>query len=1463
MGPIHERIEWPVSNLYLAQPGQTSNLKLGPTFRWIHALTLSSDRQVALAQIRPAANLTGLADPQRYSLHPGLIDSGFQAINALLIAASERQITEGNALSVYIPTHIGRIDFVRKSTAASRVLVQIVQGNVPLSAWPQSVEASIWFLCENDEITAQIAQCRLSRIDSTLLLGTAQQPTRLAYILQACPLPGQFKADTLPTPADLLQQADARLALPGVEDKSQRTQHLIEIMPLLDRLAGRYALAAFCELDVFEQPQRLAKHPVLAQRLAAMLMEDGLVYDDGQRLVRNVEMCSELPTLDQLWLEALTSSPSHVAELTLLSHYGQALPGVLTNQPTQNSERSEIQKTLVDHFFESSPTWIHARRLMSACAELALEGWTQTRRMRVLEIESPDSDELHPLEMHLPLARCERVLVGTPTQVAGGALSSQTDWRIQTWTVPTLAAAKHWPPQSANQVSQQPQRIDASANTRASSQKELVPYDLVLVKRALLPQTDRGRILENIYDMLSPGGLIVLSEPTHSRFSEIVFSTSAGTQNAYLSGQELSSLLERAGFKDIVRHAEDNIKLSGAPNFVIARKPLAASRTSATAARIDQGTVLAGSLSRPSREDHHWLILYAADADAQPCTELAQTLGGLIARSGGDAQAVALSAARRRIAALPSGLVCELVFVAPVVSDHAGVFNKAGVHENAVIRVRDGAVKSLVDLVRNLSTQEVAATLRLTIVTRAGAPFAVGEQRISSLMTAAQPTNDMAPTHMEQAAVWGLGRALVHEAPNWGVRLIDVHPGIKSESWDYAGVIASYTPLTLELLSGDTAETLLGRQGRWTPVLLDAAQARRRLAQPPQCPVTLLAPTPGALERLEWTAIPECALEPDQVEIEPYATGLDCRDVMISMGRINPAIESGLALSSIGIEFSGRVIRVGSAVNSFRPGDTVMGCAPAALSTRVYARAAALVHKPACLSFEEAATIPIAFVTATFALIERAHLQRGEVVLIHDATSTTGMAALQIARQVGAHVLATVDSPEKCDFVRMLGAEHVFDSTSLSFINQIRKITNEQGVDIIFNTLTDVGLELGVDLLRPFGRFLEVGKRNVYQNSMIGLRSFRHNVSFFGIDSVQLIEIFPQRVGHILATAVKGLEQRTLYPLVYRAFAASQAKRALSVIEQSHQLGKVLITYPCAAPMPESDLSVGAHPSALDPSGAYLIVGGTGRLGFETAHWMIKRGARHIILISRTGQPSVAQQAEIELWKERLGTQVKTHPCDVTDLHALTALIDVIEAQGTPIKGAVYSLMCYENIPVRQLDDAHLSKALLLRMAGAWNLHCALGNRALECFILYASAAAYLGTPGQGSAVAIGTFFQALVAMRRASGLKAVCMAWGPIGGDPELSAQSKTGKATCDLVLTPAGAMDALSDALNAQLPGEAVLCADPRTLLRQPVAENGHAPQLHQPRDVAPAGRGKVNQKSSKRLVPVRADQVVQATV
>ncbi|MDR5757599.1 type I polyketide synthase [Caballeronia sp. LZ035] len=947
-----------------------------------------------------------------------------------------------------------------------------------------------------------------------------------------------------------------------------------------------------------------------------------------------------------------------------------------------------------------------------------------------------------------------------------------------------------------------------------SLEGERGPFDVIVARRAPgAPGTQEAsrKLLEALRGWLAPGGIVVMAEPQRGRFSELVFDTASGVPAA-----QLEALFEAAGFEHVTREIEHDIDLESVPAIVVARKPLDMSQAEGVTPR---GT---------------WWI-----AGSEQDSGFEAALCRALTSRGQAVTRVSLADAALRLHSLEHAP--HLVFVAPQPADST----RSG---EAMLRAQDATALALAAFVRDAAATHNARMPQLNVVTHGAAPVALPAEARSEDASLAHGT------------LWGLTRTLANEHPEMACRLIDL------QQMDDASAAHLADELLAALSDDAEEEVVLTAAGRYVSRMLPA-DAKPSGAEAETLHARLGFEAPGSLRHLQWLPLPERELADDEVEIEPAATGLNFRDVMYAMGLLSDeAVENGFAGATIGMELSGRVTRAGRKVTHLQAGDAVLGFASASFASRVQTRADAVAKKPGSMSFEEAATIPTAFFTAYYALVELARVRRGERVLIHGGAGGVGIAAIQLARHLGAEVFASAGSREKREFVRLVGAEHVLDSRSLAFADDVRALTNGEGIDIVLNSLAGEAMVRGIDTLRPFGRFLELGKRDFYENSQIGLRPFRNNISYFGIDADQLMSARPDLTARLFADVMALFAEGALHPLPYRAFAAREAEAAFRTMQQARQIGKVLVTYPHGTPQPKARPTAARASFKADAS--YLIIGGTGGFGFATARWMIERGARHMVLASRSGRLDAEQAEGIAQLTASTGARIDVRACNVSSSSAVDALIAWINQQGRELKGIVHSAMHIDDGLLRNLDDARMRAVFAPKVAGAWNLHRATLGMALDCFVLYSSATTYLGNPGQSSYVAANTFLETLVEWRRAQGLCGTVMAWGPLDDVGFLARNGETKKALQGRIgggsITSTEALAALDRAIADKHAGEAVLRLDWQVIARgMPAASARRYRELS--RGVADEGalEGGAQLRDQVRELPVEDAQAQVETV
>lgn len=632
-----------------------------------------------------------------------------------------------------------------------------------------------------------------------------------------------------------------------------------------------------------------------------------------------------------------------------------------------------------------------------------------------------------------------------------------------------------------------------------------------------------------------------------------------------------------------------------------------------------------------------------------------------------------------------------------------------------------------------------------------GAPPIALKARLVSRGAQAGPCGPLLDTAAlpAQAAAWGLARVLANEHPGLAVRQIDLQLPLD---------LTTAARLAEELLRDtDETEVLLAPDGRWLH-RVEAAAALPTAAAPGQA--LRLVNGPGGLDGLVLQAQPRRAPAAGEVEIEVRAAGLNFRDVLWAMNMLpEEAVSDGFSGATIGMECAGTVVAVGEGVSGLAPGDRVMGFASGCFASHVTTSAAAIGPIPQDLGFEEAATIPTTFLTAWYALTHLARLEPGERVLVHGAAGGVGLAALQIARSRGAEVFATAGTEDKRRLARLYGAHHVLDSRSLAFADDVMALTGGSGVDVVLNSLAGEAITRNLQILRPFGRLLEIGKRDLYANSRIGLRPFRINLSYFGIDADTLLVERPALARRMFGEVLAELRSGTLRPLPFKAYGLQRASAAFRLMQRSRHVGKIVLTPPAPG---AAALPVQPAPWLARADGTWLVTGGLGGFGLATAKWLVAQGARSLALMSRRGDATDEARAGIA-FLQAAGAQVRAFAADVGVAADVARVLSELRATMPPLVGVVHAAMVLDDAPVHLLDRARLDRVLAPKLAGAWHLHRLTQGDALQAFVLFSSATVMFGNPGQGNYVAANQYLQAFAQWRRAQGLPALSVAWGAI----------------------------------------------------------------------------------------------------
>ncbi|MFC8006843.1 SDR family NAD(P)-dependent oxidoreductase [Streptomyces olivaceus] len=649
---------------------------------------------------------------------------------------------------------------------------------------------------------------------------------------------------------------------------------------------------------------------------------------------------------------------------------------------------------------------------------------------------------------------------------------------------------------------------------------------------------------------------------------------------------------------------------------------------------------------------------------------------------------------------------------------------------------------------------------RLVETARALARTAEGEKvpRLWTLTATAQRVTPGDRPDLGQAGLRGLVRVLSYEHPELRPSVLDV---------DGRTPVAE---VARELLScPDEQDEIAYRLGvrhlaRLCSAPLDRRERRHTTVDRERDRVALHLAHPGDLDSFEFVAQARHRPGPGEVEVRIDATSVNFINVLQAMGVYQRFGVGDERADVSAFDGAGVVTAVGDGVTDVREGDRVAamfveGSQTTVMASFATARADCLLPVPDGVRTQDAAGLPCAYLTAWYALRHLARLGPGEKVLIHSASGGTGLAALNLARACGAEVWATAGSDAKRAYLRGLGVAQVMDSRTLDFADRVRDLTGGRGVDVVLNSLTGPAQSASFDLLAHRGRFLELGKRDIYANTRLGLLPFRRNVTFAGVDVLMMMQRDPgllaegyRELGGMLADGTLPLLPVTEHPV-------ADAPSAFHTMASARHTGKLVLTWPTAGtdtlPVRPEDVSV------VRPDASYLVTGGLGGLGLLVARWLAERGAAAVVLTSR-GAPSPTARTVLDAITADFGTRVEVVYGDLAEPGAADTLVRAALETGHPLRGVVHAAAVVEDATVANLSPGLLEKVWRPKATGAWLLHHATVGQELDWWVSFSSAASLLGNPGQGAYAAANAWLDEFTSWRRAQGLPATCVNWGP-----------------------------------------------------------------------------------------------------
>ncbi len=1277
-------------------------LRYGDEFRSVRELGAGAGESAG----RVALSETLAPRASEYALHPVLLDGALHIFSAAAATVEDRHAR------MKLPVRFGRILFLSSPGASSRVSAKVRNFS------DDFLEGDVALYDEKGNPCVQVDGFRAISLSGATRAATPGGRRDLTYHVAWERTPNDVAQRGLSPALPLVDlHSVAQQAVDRVINIRGHSQ-LEAALAAADELAAAHLARGLREMGVTaktifdQQTLGIASHMQQAfGRLLLGLVRRGLLQQKKNSWEPTRAFSKAADSADGLLQNFLEQHPGHLPEALLCVGNCAELGPIL------RGEKDAVQvlfsgngAELLDHFYGDGLFSSHWLAGIAAAVSTAGRNLPEGRGLRILEVGAGTGGLAAQV---LPLL--ERGLHSYVFSDISASFFSAAEQKLAAFPEVEFKAFDLEKPASD-------QGLEAGS------------FDFIIGTNVLHAVSDVGEALRNLHQLLVPGGsLIFMDTATPQLWTETVFGLTSGWWR--FTDRDLrpeQPLLQRAQWETVLRESgfAETASVPGliGPTGGEGQIGLLARKSSA---QVDFDTDVIAS----APEEKSWLVF--ADTSG-----IGDVLAARLRDAGASCRVLRRS---ERFEAEPDGNEITLRSNAP--EDWRKLIEVCAedVPERVIYlwsldaQVGELAadLDALLHLTQELERAHPAAKLRLEFVSRNAQPAGRDEK----------------PTTLAAAPGIGLVRVILNEYPNLCWRCIDLPPEEATAATD-AGMV-------WHELTRDAAEREIALRGEARYVRrLDRGRPTREQWLNPTQPLQLSSRERGHLDSLHFVPfdLPECG--PGQVLLEVKAAGMNFRDVLKAL-----ALYPGDAPDAriFGDEVAGIVKAVGPDVEHVAPGDPVFGLAVFGLATHTITRAGDIRRIPSGLTFEAAATLPVVFMTAWHALRNVARVRKGERVLVHAGAGGVGMAAIQIAHYLGAKVIASAGSPTKRALLQSLGVDDVIDSRKGDFVESIMHLTGGKGVDVVLNALAGEAIPMGLACLAEFGRFIEIGKRDIYQNSRIPLRPLRNNSSFHVVAMDAVFHGDEELTRKMLAEISKLVEKGALRPLPFRAFPASRVDAAFRLMSGGKHIGKVVVSFPQPFVPQRGEISEPGFEVKSDAT--YLITGAFGGYGKVLARWLVDCGARHLFLTSRSGASNPEAKKFVAELKQR-EVDVRVVAADVSSPNDVQRLFAEIESAGQPLRGVFHLAMVIDDAPLSALTSERMRAVLEPKAVGGWLLHEATRELQLDCFVMFSSVSSIFGNPAQGNYGAANAFIDSLAHHRQALGLPALTVNWGVLGGE-------------------------------------------------------------------------------------------------
>ncbi|MBI3136505.1 MAG: SDR family NAD(P)-dependent oxidoreductase [Bacteroidetes bacterium] len=1304
-----------------------SGLYLGPTFRAIKKLWCSNGDWESLSEIEVHESIR--SEFFQFNIHPGVLDSCFQTVFGIF---NERE-DKTRKMGVYVPRHIDRIKWHNDVNSYKL----FVHGR--LREWTDEYAlGELWIFNEDGSLVAEFhgflsQYLKGSRSEQ----GGEKDKWFYEYNWNMKPRADQEK---LRNPGEYLLQPESlrtkvNETLVEVAARSEQAEYYNEYEPEQYKLTIGYICTALKNMGLhFKAGEKIdvsalkdemhvvPEHHRLFNHMFVLLERAGFVNGSN-----GVYAVAKVPDFRDvfLWMDELNKKyPQFHHESTLLGRCGPQIQGVLQGDvdPIQlifpEDKWDAIVRYYVEGFAFKKYNDIAARAVRELIAKLP-----EDQTLRILEIGAGTGGMTQAILPVLPADRTTYVFTDLSHMFMLKAQQRFAKYPFVQYKI--------------MDIEKDPIEQGLDPNS----------FDLIIASDVIHATRNLSVSLGNAKKLLASEGVLMMLEVTNSPvYLDFIFGMTEGwwlyedtdvrTDHATMAPSKWVSVLQKNGYSNVACFSDFEKNDVSCQTVIMAR-----------AEKTDQAGQTVVNESKTRAAD--WLvfadesgtsakIIKQLEALNKQCTLVKKAKAfkhvsenafevDLLSQADADAVIDFISARNKFEGIIFAwGLDC--------------ISNDKITAESLVTAEEQGSIM-LMNVMRKLNLSTYSVNPKLWLLS-SGAQTVGGTPQLINLA---------------QEGLRGVSRVVVNEFPNYSSTMVDFSSPVQDLEIDL---------FIDELFANDRVDELAFRNkkryvNRLERITTDMI-AQRALKKVPAEGSSYNATITefGVLDNLVLRETDRTVPEADEVEVQIKASALNFRDIMIAMGLLSDdAVEGGLFGKTFGLECAGVVTAVGTNVKNIKTGDEVMATAPSCLGGFAYPKALHVVQKPKHLNWSEAASLPVVYTTAYFSLIYHCRLAKGETVLIHAAAGGVGIAAIHIALAIGAEVYATVSSADKRAYIESIGVKpgNIMSSRTLDFADQVMEKTNGKGVDVVLNSLSGEAIFKSVRCLSAYGRFIEIGKTDIYRNSKLGLQPFGNNLSYFGVDVDRLFEQKKEFGGKLFQESIDYFVANKFPAHPVKVFPIEKLADAFQFMAGARHIGKVIVKM-------EGEVNI-APPLEIrfKENATYLVTGGASGFGLAVAEWMTTKGARHMVLLSRSGTKTDHEKAAVERMKAK-GIDVFMAKGDVSNKADVARIFAEIKDKMPPLKGIQHAAMVLDDGSIPEIGYDRYMKVFIPKAVGCWLLHEQTKEMDLDHFVSYSSISAIYGNPGQVSYVGANSFLDNFSHWRRAQGLAAMTINWGVIG---------------------------------------------------------------------------------------------------